>query len=123
MPFLDVSDILADPDFADIALTVTRNAQTVGVNGRAIVSARSERFSGVVTQADGTTFERFPEASRTSGSIVITTTFCLRVAGSEIDADIVTDATGRRYTVTAITDYSRYGAGFVVALCEPLGVA
>lgn len=123
MPFLDVSDVLNDPDFADIALSVTRNAQTVGSNGRAVIAARSERFTGVVTQADGQTFERFPEASRVSGSITITTTFCLRIAGGEIDADIVTDANGRRYTVTAITDYSRYGAGFVVALAEPLGVA
>jgi galactose-6-phosphate isomerase len=123
MPFLDVSDILSDPDFADIALTVTRNAQTVGSNGRAVVSPRSERFSGVVTQADGKTFDRFPEAARVSGSITITTTFCLRIVGADIDADIVTDAYGQRFTVTAIADYSRYGAGFVVALCEPLGVA
>lgn len=123
MPLLDVSDILLDPDFADLALTVTRNAQVVGDNGRAVVSARSQRFGGVVTQDAGTVFERFPDAARVTGSILIHTTFKLRVAGDEYDADIVTDADGARFTVTAIRNYARYGAGFVVALCAPLGVA
>lgn len=123
MPLLDVSDILLDPDFADLALTVTRNAQTIGDNGRATVSQRSQRFGGVVTQDAGTVFERFPDAARISGAILIHSTFKLRAAGQEYDADIVTDATGAKYTVKAIRDYSRYGAGFVVALCEPLGLA
>lgn len=123
MPFLDVSDVLADPDFADNALQVTRNALVVGTNGRGVVTPSTQQFSGVVTQADGQTFERFPEASRVSGSITITTTFHLRQGGADIDADIVTDAYGKRYTVIGKSDYSRYGAGFIIALCEPLGLS
>lgn len=123
MPLLDVSDILLDPDFADLALTVTRSAQTIGDNGRAVVSQRAQRFGGVVTQDAGTVFERFPDAARITGSIIIHTTFKLRVAGPDYDADIVTDADGQRYTVNAIKNYARYGAGFVVALCSPLGLA
>lgn len=118
MPLLDVSDVLTDPDFADV-LTVTRVSSVVGDNGRPVPSLQSEQFVGVVTQADGETFERFADAARVAGSITVTTPFALRVLGANYDADIVTDATGRQFTVVAVADYSRYGAGFVAALCQP----
>lgn len=123
MPFLDVSDILLDPDFADLALTVSRNAQSVGENGRVTISTTQQRFAGVVTADAGAVFERFPDAARITGSIMIHSTFKLRVAGQGYDADIVTDAYGAKYTVVGVKDYSRYGAGFIVAMCAPLGLA
>jgi hypothetical protein len=122
MPLLDVSDVLIDPDFAD-TLTVTRVGVVVGDNGRGVPAMQSTLFVGVVTQADGETFERYPDAARVAGSITITTPFALRVAGANYDADIVTDATGRQFTVVAVADYSRYGAGFVSALCQPRAVS
>ena len=117
MPFLDVSEVLNDPEIADTGLICTRRVQTVSASGLASDAATNFPFTGVVTQAGGDVLERLAGGSHITGSITIHTTFFLRDGAAGGDADLVTWH-GRQYTVTDVGDYSNFGAGFVGARCE-----
>lgn len=119
MPFLDVSDVLLDPDFADTNLICERNAQSIGNDGVAVNVTTMETFTGVVTAFKGDLTNIRPDGAYVAGSIQIYTVFKLRMAGADVSPDIVT-ARGKRYTVKDIGDYSTYGSGFVWAICEPV---
>lgn len=116
MPFLDVSDLLSDPDLAD-QLTCTRQVQTVGSNGMASNTQTNISFTGVVTSNEGNVLDVIAEGERIKGSITVHTTFGLRDGGSGNAPDIVT-WNGKEYYVDTIKDYSRFGAGFVAADCQ-----
>lgn len=115
MPFLDVSDVLADPLFAD-TLTLYRTTETVGSNGRTSVTQATSTFSAVVTSANGKELERLPEADRVKGGIIVHTVTRLVNGGGNLAPDEILYL-GDRYTVVSLNDYSRYGVGFVAALC------
>lgn len=119
MPVLDVSDVLADPMFADAA-TVVRAAVTVDpLTGRRVETTTETAISVVVTSDKGRNLQRNPEAAISTGSILMHSTFRFTEGGGGLDADIVT-WNGRRYTVVTVDDYSRYGAGFTCATCRLL---
>lgn len=122
MPFLDVSDVLLDPDFCDTTLVCARSAQTVGADGLAANATTTLPFSGVVTAGTGNNLVRTPVGEYADGDILIVTKFRLQVAGNGNDADVVT-WNGATYTVTKVNNYTTYGAGFVWAVCTllPLG--
>lgn len=122
MPFLDVSSVLTDPLFADLSLRCIRSAQTVGDDGIAVETTQTIPFAGVVTAVSGTVLEREAEGSRVSGSISIVTKFRLEDGKNTLAADVVSWC-GKRYTVSDVQDYARYGAGFVQATCELLPIA
>ncbi len=117
MAFLDVTDVLFDPDFMDTGLTVSRNAQTVDAKGRATNTATTLTFAGVVTSDKGDELHRNPDGSRISGSITIHTPFRLIDGSAGFDADEVTWQ-GCVYTVVNVNDYSHFGRGFVCATCD-----
>lgn len=118
MPFLDVSDILSDPDFVDTTLVCRRNRQGRDDDGfRTNIPAEDIPFSGVVT-VDRSLEARRMEAGQTiGGAILIVTRFRLTQGNEDYDADVVTYQ-GRRYRVTFVDPYTAYGAGFVQAHCE-----
>lgn len=117
MARLDVTDILTDPDFMDSTLICERNAQTVGADGMAAVTATQLPFSGVVTSNNGDILERIATGERIKGSITIHTRFLLNDGSAGYTADIV-QWRGRRYTVSSVNDYSHFGRGFIVADCD-----
>jgi galactose-6-phosphate isomerase len=116
MPLLDVSDVLLDPEFMDLTLSVTRNAQTVGNDGIAVLSSTTTPFFGVVTSLNGSVLTRVAEGERISDTITIHTKFKLIDGQSGYDADVV-NWQGLQWTVTNVNDYSTWGAGFVTATC------
>jgi hypothetical protein len=116
MPLLDVSDVLLDPLFMDLTLSVTRNAQTVGNDGIAVISPTTTGFYGVVTSMNGSVLTRVAEGERISDTITIHTQFKLIDGQSGYDADVV-NWQGLQWTVTNVNDYSTYGRGFVAATC------
>lgn len=117
MPFLDVSDVLTDPEFQD-TLVCHRITQTVGANGLATAVTVDTNFRGVVTSDRGDLMERIAGAERVSGSITIHTRFALDDgAGSSRSADEVT-WNGRRYIISNINDYLRFGRGFIAASAD-----
>lgn len=118
MPFLDVSDILSDPDFVDTTLVFRWNRQGRDDDGFSTnIPAEDIPFSGVVT-VDRSLEARRMEAGQTiGGAILIVTRFRLTQGNEDYDADVVTYQ-GRRYRVTFVDPYTAYGAGFVQAHCE-----
>ncbi|HGL5074092.1 TPA: hypothetical protein ACKFHZ_001938 [Burkholderia multivorans] len=117
MAFLDVSDVLPDPDFMDTGLLCNRMTQTVDDHGRAQNSVASTPFSAVVTSDKGDILHRNADGSRIIGSITLHTMFRLLDGSVGQDADEVVWA-GRTYTVVNVNDYSHFGRGFVCATCD-----
>lgn len=122
MPTLDVSSVLTDPLFADRSLKCIRQKQTIGDDGLAVNTTQTIAFIGVVTAASGTVLEREAEGSRVSGSISVITRHLLVDGKNGLAADEV-QYNGRRYVVSDVQDYSRYGAGFVQATAELLAIS
>ncbi len=117
MPDIDVSEILTDPDFLDSTLVCVRSVQTVGADGIAVLAQTKTRFAGVVTQDAGAVLRRIAAGERITGSISVVTYFRLLAGSPTNTADVVQWGTNS-YTVSQVSDYSRYGAGFVEAICD-----
>lgn len=117
MAFLDVTDILLDPDFMDTGLLCRRMTQTVNDQGRAENTPTDTPFAAVVTSDSGDVLTRGSDGSRITGSITLHTAFRLRDGGDGADADEVIWQS-RTYTVAAVNDYSHFGRGFVAATCD-----
>lgn len=115
MPLLDVSDILADPDFAD-AFTRYRRTLTVNGFGEGEIAETSIALVGVVTQGGGDVLDRTGDAEKIKGSITIHTQGDLTAGDGSIDADEVV-WNGRRYIVDSVMDWSTYGTGYIAASC------
>lgn len=117
MPFLDVTDVLFDPDFNDTSLVCKRSQQVIDDDGFTQNTAVSTPFSGVVTVDRSLEARRMAAGQNITGAILIVTTFRLTQGQSGLDADVVTYQ-GRDYRVTFADPYTAYGAGFIQAHCE-----
>lgn len=117
MAWLDVTDVLTDPDFMDAGLTCNRMAQAVGDDGRAANAVTQTRFAAVVTSDKGDILHRNADGSRIIGSITLHTPFRLTDGAAGRDADEIVWQ-GRTYTVVSVNDYSHFGRGFVCATCD-----
>ncbi|WP_312384840.1 head-tail adaptor [Atlantibacter subterraneus] len=117
MPFLDVTEVLSDPDFCDSTLVCTRKTQTVDADGFAINTDQDIPFDGVVTVDRSLEARRMAAGQVISGAILIVTSFRLTQGKPGQDADVVL-YNGRHYRVTFVDPYTSYGAGFVQAHCE-----
>ena len=123
MPFLDVTEVLLDPDFVDMSLVCHRQIQTVDDDNFPTNTSQDIPFSGVVTVDRSLEARRMAAGQNINGAILIVTQFRLTQGqepdtdGTRLDADIVT-YNGREYRVTFVDPYTSYGAGFVQAHCE-----
>ena len=116
-PFLDLTDVISDPDFCDSEIMCTRGASSVNSQGITQLSKTNFNFVGVVTSARGYDLERLAIGQHVTGSISIITMFRLQDGTIGNTADVVT-WDGNTYTVTDIQPYKRFGAGWVEAICE-----
>lgn len=116
MPFLDVSDVLTDPDFCE-QLVCQRTTVFTDLSGLGEPTVSLLKFYGVVTSDKGETLERTSVGEHAGGTISVISRFRLRDSGSGATADIV-QWNNASYTVTKINDYSRYGRGLIEAICE-----
>jgi len=123
MPFLDMSDVIMDPDFLDTSLVCHRQIQTLDADNFPTNTPQDFPFSGVVTVDRSLEAKRMAAGQNINGAILVVTQFRLTQgqagtdAAPRLDADIVTYS-GRDYRVTFVDPYTRYGAGFVQAHCE-----
>ena len=123
MPFLDVTEVLLDPDFMDTTLVCHRQIQTTDSDNFATNTVQDIPFSGVVTVDRALEAKRMAAGQNINGAILIVTQFRLTQGQAangtdpELDADVVT-YNGRNYRVTFVDPYISYGAGFVQAHCE-----
>ena len=126
MPFLDVTDVLFDIDFAT-TFDVARTTTSAGDNGETVSAAATFAGQiGVVTPANSNDLKRMAETERLTGAIAIHTTFRLTSGGAQPDgttatADIVTWQ-GRQYSIFTADDWTQFGAGFVRATATMLSL-
>ena len=114
MALVDVSVVLADPEFTD-PITITRVTQTV--NSAGLVQSTSATFSAVavVYPAEGRILDLLSDAERGLNSLVVVTTFGL-IERSATQTDEITWA-GKQWRVSKLNDWRNFGAGFVEAVC------
>lgn len=122
MPFLDVSDLTTDPDFAD-QFTVTRNKETFNHGRLVVVPTVYPCVTGVIDMASSNDLRLLPEGSYTGKIISVVTPFRLMATGKigtdTYQPDIVTWH-GSQFRVIYVDDYSEFGAGQVEALAESM---
>jgi len=121
MPMLDVSIALTSPYLVD-TFSVQRRQETVGTNGRSIITPLVFNVvSGVVFASGASKLRRGSDDDEQDKTITIITRFALR--GTSLDGaaqsykpDIVTWH-GNQFIVDDIKDFTGYGPGFIEAEC------
>lgn len=130
MPWLDVSDIVIDPDLADV-FDVIQRAQTVDpATGRASMGeVMNAGIVGVVTMQDPAELMRRDDSDSEPRLIFVASTFIFRGVSKEgaqqYKGDIIVwPPTGEpgstRYTVLKVYPYSRYGQGMHECVAESM---
>lgn len=119
MPLINVDELMDDPDFVTDTLVVLRTSEAVNAQGRNVVTKSPPLpFRGTIVPARARDLQRLPEGSSSSGVIVIITVERLTPGnprtGKPADQIRWKDDL---YVVSALDDYSEYGAGFVCAIC------
>jgi hypothetical protein len=124
MPFLDVSSLLLDPDFAQ-RLTIERRTDQVGANGRTVQTPQiiTPKPIGVVLPVDtaigGNALERNPDEQHRGAALEIITKFRLQGPAPGFQPDVLVYE-GNRYIITIVNTLSKYGAGFIRAECSSM---
>lgn len=119
---IDVTELLSDPDFVTPDLVAISRAQAVNDAGRTENTEVRTTFSGVVFPGTGNMMLRTPDGERVTGDISIVTRHYLTDGiGQGRTADVVEYA-GGRYIVKNTFDYSNWGRGFVMSVCDMLPV-
>lgn len=116
MPTLDVSDVISSPEFVT-SIQVRRSTQSVASTGMASETVVStQTIAGVVYPASGSRMVRTPEGEMITGDLSVVTRFQLTEGGGTQQADVVIWK-GKEYTVMNTSDFSEFGAGFMLAIC------
>ena len=125
MPDLDLSDILCDPDLAGDVFHVVRRIASISAGGVvAITGTQTDLLFGGVVPQDAT-LGQDPDGARVAGTIKVWAQYPFVMASGGTLADLIL-WNGRRYIVTDVQDYSRFGGGFMAAtatlqdLVEPI---
>lgn len=127
-PTLDVTEVLLSPEFAD-EFQVVRRIQGTTTNGEPYI-ARTDIFKyrdgciGVVTPSSENSLVRADAYEAQSNSVQVITKFRLQGAAKDGKAVPATQWLpdlivwrDNHYIVRMTNDYSRFGAGFIVADC------
>jgi galactose-6-phosphate isomerase len=122
MPFLDVTDVILDPDFAD-DISVVRRTETVNGFGEPVITTQQfDGLSGVVTPMNNK-LRRGEDESNMEERVSVVTTFLLRgpsrTGGVDTQPDIVI-WNGGSYVVSSLNDYARFGSGHCQAECTAI---
>lgn len=114
--WLDLSAAVLAPEFQD-TFSVVRRAYSVDQNGRSVLTPHAPvAATGVVTPAGPTDLKRLPDDQYQQEAITIVTTYRLQGAVEGGAPDRV-QWNGNLYQVIDVEDYSRYGRGFIRAIC------
>lgn len=126
MPTLDPSRVILSPRLAD-RFTVVRRQQIAQPNGRPKkVQTSFPNVVGVVTYASPNDLERLPDEERAKQSIRVHTRFRLFAPARDVvQQTFLPDLVlwdGDFFVVADLNRYSRYGAGFLDAICCSMDV-
>lgn len=112
---IDVTEVLADPDFVD-AITLIHRTPNVDDFGNNQLTERSEPTYGSVQPASGRTLQRLPEALRVANVSSFWVKGKIVSDGSCQYPDIISFK-GQRYAVQVVFDYTNWGEGWCEGTC------
>jgi hypothetical protein len=114
MPTLDVSDIPLCAEFAD-RFDVIRRPETISQSGRSVPSQVTVAgLLGTIYPTGDNSLVRQTDYQLGRKTLTIVTPYRLQMAAPGYQPDLVLYR-GNQYVVSAIEDFSQYGAGFIVA--------
>lgn len=118
MPDLDVTEILEDPDFADV-FTVKRRFSSVSADtGRSVVRERFyANIIGTVLAEDPSNQLRTDDSTSIPRNITVVTRFRMLGVGDAAQPDQII-YNGSTYTVQSVKGWNRFGAGFVKVFAQ-----
>lgn len=119
MAFLDVSDVLLDPDFAD-EFAVKRRSEIIDLHGRSNTQDQIiPNLFGIITAASPSDLDRREDYQNMSRSLTIVCQFSLRGETTNFQPDIVVWR-GSEYLVKHVDAYPQFGKGFYQAECSSM---
>jgi hypothetical protein len=113
MATLDVSDIPICAEFSD-RFDVLRRPETVSEFGRSVTSQVTASAVGTIYPTGDNSLVRQADFEISRKTLTCVTPYRLQQAAPGFQPDLVLYR-GNQYVVSAVEDYSQYGAGFVVA--------
>lgn len=120
MAFIDVTDVLSDPDFADL-VTIRRVSETVNGFGESVPA--SVEFTGipmVITYQSPAEIVRKDDGTSTPRKASVVTAFQLRQQSPGYQGDQI-DVDGSTLVVTEVLPFKRFGPGFCEAIATYMG--
>lgn len=119
MAYLDVTEILMDPEIAS-RFNVVRRAEVVDDHGRSTLSLKPFKNKiGVITATSPNTLDRGTDAQVMPRSITLVSKFKLQSEVLGFQPDIVVWK-GSNYLVKSIDLYPHFGPGFYQAECHSM---
>jgi hypothetical protein len=119
MAYLDVTEILTDPELAD-RFMVVRRTETVDDHGMSTLALQAYKNKiGVVTATTPNILERMTDMQVMPRSITIVTRFKLQAEVTGFQPDIVVWK-GSNYLVKSIDLYPHFGRGFYQVECHSM---
>src|SRR5208282_4171240 len=122
MPFINVAPLLLDSYIAGEQFTVYRRTEAVNSYGEAITGVQVLNGVGQIAPTSPNNIIRSPGFTSQEKSITVITTFPLTGAGQDASnnsyqPDLVLWK-NNLYIANKVEDYTKYGAGFVSAICD-----
>jgi hypothetical protein len=123
--FIDVSDILLDPDIAGQTFTVIRRREQINSSGQGVPAQPPEIITSVygqITPVGENSLLREVAFQTQMQTIQVITQFRLRGAtaepstGQQFQPDLISWR-GNYYIVNTLNEFAQYGNGFIVAEC------
>lgn len=122
MADIDVSEVLFDPDLADM-FDVVRKEETVNEQGRSTIKERRyQDIVGVITAQSPAELLRRDDGQMMPRKYAVVTVFRLQGPGKGYQPDDIW-LDGQRFTVTEVLPYSRFGSGFVEAIITSMNAS
>jgi galactose-6-phosphate isomerase len=119
MAYLDVTEILTDPEIAS-KFDVVRRAETVADNGMSTLALTPfRRRTGVITATSPNSLDRGTDMQSMPRSITVVTKFKLQSEVIGYQPDVVVWK-GSQYLVKSIDLYPHFGPGFYQAECHSM---
>lgn len=124
MPWIDVTDILADPMIAGEAFQVLRRHETVNSYGESTIATTTYSANGSITPTGDNSLVREDAFQSQAKTIKVVTSFMLQgqaedAQGNKYQPDLILWK-GDYYIVRTLNDYSSYGAGMIEAECSSI---
>jgi galactose-6-phosphate isomerase len=113
MATLDVSWVPLEAEFAD-RFDVVRRPETISESGRSSTTQVTATAFGTVYPTGDNSLVRQADYELGRKTLTVVTPYRLQQAAPGYQPDVVLYR-GNQYVVSALEDFSQYGAGFVVA--------